>query len=125
MASDEMLSITAQQPSEGDQLNPFTMEDLEIMDLISATHIVPPDEHFNAEPLFVVVKNILRRSTQIVDNVLLGREPLENLEEKMSRASLDPLLCTLKQLSSENMLTLYKLMERVMFIVMGWCYWRC
>ncbi|XP_059461643.1 protein SIEVE ELEMENT OCCLUSION B-like [Corylus avellana] len=101
MASDEMLSITAQQPSEGDQLNPFTMEDLEIMDLISATHIVPPDEHFNAEPLFVVVKNILRRSTQIVDNVLLGREPLENLEEKMSRASLDPLLCTLKQLSSE------------------------
>jgi hypothetical protein len=71
MASDKVLPITAQQPSEGDQLNLFTMYPHEIMDLISATHIVPPDEHFNAEPLFVVVKNILRRSTQIVDNVLL------------------------------------------------------
>jgi hypothetical protein len=72
MASDKMLPIfTAQQPSEGDQLNPFTMYDYKIMDLISATHIVPPDEHFNAEPLFIVIKNILRRSTQIVGNVLL------------------------------------------------------
>ncbi|XP_059461339.1 protein SIEVE ELEMENT OCCLUSION C-like isoform X1 [Corylus avellana] len=94
MASDEILPISAQQPSEGNQLH-------EIVDLISATHIVPADEKIDVDSLFIVVKNILRRSTQIVDNVLQGDEPLENLEEKVSRASFDPLLCTLKQLSSE------------------------
>ncbi|XP_059460794.1 protein SIEVE ELEMENT OCCLUSION C-like [Corylus avellana] len=94
MASDEILPISAQQPSEGNQLH-------EIVDLISATHIVPADEKIDVDSLFIVVKNILRRSTQIVDNVLQGNEPLENLEEKVSRASFDPLLCTLKQLSSE------------------------
>jgi len=72
MASDKMVPITAQQPSEDDQLNPFTMNDSKIMDLISATHIiVTANEKFDSDSLFVVVKNILRRSTHIVDNVFL------------------------------------------------------
>ncbi|XP_059460326.1 protein SIEVE ELEMENT OCCLUSION B-like [Corylus avellana] len=102
MASERMLPITAQQPREGDQPNPFTMKCDELMGLISPTHIVPVlDEKFDADSLFVVVKNILRRSTHIVDNLLLGQEHPENMEEKVSRVSFGPLLCTLNQLSYE------------------------
>jgi hypothetical protein len=63
--------VTAQQPNEG-ELNVLTMSDEQILNLISATHgHVSSDENFDADSVFVVVKNILKRATHIVDNVIL------------------------------------------------------
>ncbi|KAE8007861.1 hypothetical protein FH972_004423 [Carpinus fangiana] len=97
------LPVIGLQPSEG-ELNVLTMSNEQIVSLISATHD-PADDNFDAHSVFVVVKNVLKRATRIVDNLLLGQEHLENLEEKVSRASFDPLLCILKQLSSEMVCT--------------------
>ncbi len=68
MASN-VVSASSQQPKKGD-LSLFTLSDLEIMNQIYATH-VHNDEKFDVESLFIVVENILKRATQIVDNVVL------------------------------------------------------
>jgi hypothetical protein len=67
MSSNKMLPVTAQQPNEG-ELNVLTMSGEQILNLISATH--GHDENFDADFVFVVVKNILKRATHFVDNVL-------------------------------------------------------
>ncbi|XP_059445370.1 protein SIEVE ELEMENT OCCLUSION B-like [Corylus avellana] len=84
------------------ELNVLTMSNDQIVNLISPTHL-PAEEKFDAGSLFVVVKNILIRVTDIARRVCWGREHLEKPEEKaLSRASFDPLLCTLlKQVSYE------------------------
>ena len=46
------------------------MSDLDIMNHIYATH-VHGDEKFDVESLFVLVENILKRATLIVDHVAL------------------------------------------------------
>jgi hypothetical protein len=68
MASNVVLA-SSQQPKKGD-LSLFASSDLEIMNQIYATH-VHNDEKFDVESLFIVVENILKRATQIVDNVVL------------------------------------------------------
>ncbi|XP_059445091.1 protein SIEVE ELEMENT OCCLUSION B-like [Corylus avellana] len=71
------------------------------MTQIYATH-VHADEKFDADFLFIVAENILKRATQIVDNIVLGTvEVQENLEEKAPKATFSAPLCTLKQLSYE------------------------
>lgn len=68
MASNVVLA-SPQQPNKGD-LSLFTLSDHDILNQIYATH-VHDDEKFDVESLFVIVENILKRSTQIVDNVVL------------------------------------------------------
>ena len=52
------------------ELSVLTMSDLDIMNHIYATH-VHGDEKFEVESLFVLVENILKRATLIVDHVAL------------------------------------------------------
>lgn len=54
----------------GDQLSVLAMSDEQILKLIYATH-VHADEKFDAKALFIVAKNILKRATHIVDNVVV------------------------------------------------------
>ncbi|KAK7815167.1 protein sieve element occlusion b [Quercus suber] len=77
------------------------MSDHDIMNHIYATH-VHGDEKFDVESLFVLVENILKRATLIVDHVALGTQVhLESLEDKTPKANFNPPLCTLKKISSE------------------------
>jgi hypothetical protein len=71
MASNAVLPVLAssQQPKKGD-LSLFAFSDHEIMNQIYATH-VHDDEKFDVESLFIVVENILKRATQVADNVVL------------------------------------------------------
>ncbi|XP_062168361.1 protein SIEVE ELEMENT OCCLUSION B-like [Alnus glutinosa] len=99
MASNVVLA-SSQQPKKGD-LSLFALSDVEIMNQIYATH-VHNDEKFDVESLFIVVENILKRATQIVDNVVLGTPAtVEHLEEKTPKAGFSPPLCTLKSISCE------------------------
>ncbi|GLT55804.1 hypothetical protein SLA2020_288920 [Shorea laevis] len=99
MAS-KLLLATAKQAING-ELSVLTMSDDQIMNQIYATH-VHADENFDADSLFVVVENVLKRATLIVDNVVLGTEAhLGNLEEKAPKNGFSLPLCTLKQLSCE------------------------
>jgi hypothetical protein len=52
------------------ELTVLTMSDHDIMNQIYATH-VHGDEKFDVDSLFILVENILKRSTLIVDNVSL------------------------------------------------------
>jgi hypothetical protein len=52
------------------ELTELTMSDHDIMNQIYATH-VHGDEKFDVDSLFILVENILKRSTLIVDNVSL------------------------------------------------------
>lgn len=61
------------QPNNGN-LSLFTSTDQEILSQIYATH-VHDDEKFDVESLFIIVENILKRATQIVDNVVLVWQP--------------------------------------------------
>jgi hypothetical protein len=72
MASKLLLAgsgSSSQQATKGD-LSLFTLSDHEILDQIYSTH-VHDDEKFDVESLFIVVENILKRSTGIVDSVVL------------------------------------------------------
>ena len=52
------------------ELTVLTMSDHDIMNHIYVTH-VHGDEKFDVDSLFILVENILKRSTLIVDNVAL------------------------------------------------------
>ncbi|XP_059447775.1 protein SIEVE ELEMENT OCCLUSION B-like [Corylus avellana] len=89
-----------QQPKKGD-LSLFAFTDDEIMNQIYATH-VHDVEKFDVESLFIVVENILKRATQVADNVVLGTQGnVEHLEEKTPKPTFSPPLCTLKNISCE------------------------
>ena len=51
------------------ELSLFTMSDHKVLDLILATH-VHSDESFDEDSLFLIVENILKRATQIVDKIV-------------------------------------------------------
>lgn len=103
MASKLLLAgsgSSSQQATKGD-LSLFTLSDHEILDQIYSTH-VHDDEKFDVESLFIVVENILKRSTGIVDSVVLGTQAnIEHLEEKTPKPSFSPPICTLKNISCE------------------------
>jgi hypothetical protein len=68
MAS-KMVPSSAQQTVKR-ELTVLTMSDHDIMNQIYATH-VHGDEKFDVDSLYILVENILKRSTLIVDNVSL------------------------------------------------------
>ncbi|GLT81385.1 hypothetical protein SLA2020_527740 [Shorea laevis] len=95
-----LLASSSQQAKKGD-LNLFAFSDHEIMNQIYATH-VHDDEKFDVESLFIVVENILKRATQVADNIVLGTQgTVEHLEEKTPKATFSAPLCTLKSISCE------------------------
>ena len=51
------------------ELSLFTMSDHKVLELIYGTH-VHSDETFDEDSLFVIVENILKRATQIVDKIV-------------------------------------------------------
>ena len=59
---------TTQQHIEG-ELNLFTLSDQKILELIYTTH-VHADDSFDEDSLFVIVENILKYATQIVDKII-------------------------------------------------------
>ena len=62
------ISTAVEQHIEG-ELSLFTMSDHKVLDLILATH-VHSDESFDEDSLFLIVENILKRATQIVDKIV-------------------------------------------------------
>ncbi|PON53339.1 Sieve element occlusion [Trema orientale] len=89
-----------EQKTEG-ELSLFTASDEKILDLVYATH-VHHDQSFDVESLFFVVENIIKRSGQIVDNVIQGTQVhAETIDEKPSKASFVSPLCTLKSIGCE------------------------
>ncbi|KAG6668730.1 hypothetical protein CIPAW_01G191900 [Carya illinoinensis] len=90
-----------QQPKKGN-LSLFTRSDNEILKQINATHF-QDDEKFDVESLFIIVKNVLKSATQIIDNAVLGSQAftVAHLDEKIPKASFSPPLCTLKSISCE------------------------
>ncbi|KAI4345728.1 hypothetical protein L6164_012826 [Bauhinia variegata] len=81
--------------------NPLTMSDEQILEQIVSTH-VHTDTKLDVESLFILVENILKRSTIIVDNVLQGNQTsLEHIDDKFPPASFCSPLCTLKQIAHE------------------------
>ncbi|KAI4317946.1 hypothetical protein L6164_025767 [Bauhinia variegata] len=83
--------------------NPLTLSDEQILDQIYTTHVHDhTDTKFDVDSLFILVENILKRSTHIVDNVVQGSQTsLEQLDDKIVQASFTSPLCALKQISSE------------------------
>ncbi|KAK7847121.1 hypothetical protein CFP56_007138 [Quercus suber] len=80
MASNALGS--SQQSNKGG-LSLFTLSEQEILNQIYSTHHVHDDEKFDVESLFIIVENILKRATVVVDNVVLGTHAtVEDLEEK-------------------------------------------
>ncbi len=69
MASNKILLVTSQKVIKTEP-SVLTMPDDQIMNHIYATH-VHNDEKFDVDSLFVVVENILKRATAVVDNVVL------------------------------------------------------
>ena len=69
MASNNIVLVTSQKVIKT-ELSVLTMPDDQIMNHIYATH-VHNDEKFDVDSLFVVVENILKRATAVVDNVVL------------------------------------------------------
>lgn len=51
------------------ELSLFTMSDNKILELIYTSH-VHEDDSFDVDSLFLVTENIIKRSTQIVDNIV-------------------------------------------------------
>lgn len=60
---------TAQNHIAGHELSLFAMSDQKILEQIYGTH-VHADESFDDDSLFVIVENILKRATQIVDKIV-------------------------------------------------------
>ena len=69
MASNGLVG-SSQQANKGGLISLFTLSDQDILNQIYSTH-VHDDEKFDVESLFIVVENILKRATSIVDNVVL------------------------------------------------------
>ncbi|GMN25088.1 hypothetical protein TIFTF001_040665 [Ficus carica] len=79
----------------------FTLSDEKITELIYETH-VHADESFDEDSLFIVVENILKRATQIIDKVVQGSNVhVDNVDEKYPKIDLNVPLCTIKSVGSE------------------------
>ncbi|CAL8073407.1 unnamed protein product [Prunus armeniaca] len=92
---------TAQNHIAGHELSLFAMSDQKILEQIYGTH-VHADESFDDDSLFVIVENILKRATQIVDKIVQGTQVhVENIEEKTPKPGFSTPLCTLKSIASE------------------------
>ena len=61
---------SSQQSNKGG-LSLFTLSEQEILNQIYSTHHVHDDQKFDVESLFIIVENILKRATVVVDNVVL------------------------------------------------------
>ncbi|KAG2728071.1 hypothetical protein I3760_01G188200 [Carya illinoinensis] len=93
---------SSQQPTKANQ-SLFTQPGYEdILKEINATHF-QDDEKFDVESLFIIVNNVLKSATQIIDNAVLGSQActVAHLVEKIPKASFSPPLCTLKSISCE------------------------
>ncbi|KAL5542130.1 hypothetical protein UlMin_009840 [Ulmus minor] len=95
-----VVSTTTTQHIEG-ELSLFTMSDHKILDLIYATH-VHDDESFDVDSLFLIVENIIKHSTQIVDSIVQGAQVhVDTIDEKPPKVSFNSPLCTLKSVCCE------------------------
>ncbi|XP_062108826.1 protein SIEVE ELEMENT OCCLUSION B-like [Humulus lupulus] len=82
--------------------NIFTMSDEKIIDLVYGTHVHAAEKSFDEDSLFVVVENVLMRSSQIIDKIVQGvHVHVDNIEEKHSKGNLSVPLCTLKAINNE------------------------
>ncbi|KAF5466025.1 hypothetical protein F2P56_015983 [Juglans regia] len=92
---------SSQQPKIGN-LSLSTCTDHEVLNQIYATH-VQDDEKFDVESLFIIVENVLKSATHIVDNVVQGSQAftVAHLGEKIPQESFSPPVCTLKSISYE------------------------
>ncbi|KAF3456883.1 hypothetical protein FNV43_RR01537 [Rhamnella rubrinervis] len=91
---------TTAQHLEG-ELGLFTLSDHKILESIYATH-VHADESFDVDSLFSIVENVIKRSTQIVDNIIQGTQVhVETIDEKPPKSSFSSPLCTLKSIGCE------------------------
>ncbi|PON53350.1 Sieve element occlusion, N-terminal [Trema orientale] len=81
-------------PSESKKVNPFNLSDKEIIDIIYEYH-GEPDGSFDEDSLFIIVRNILTRSTQIVDEVML---PLSCCKALVAETAHDTTVEILKKL---------------------------
>ncbi|XP_015888002.2 protein SIEVE ELEMENT OCCLUSION B [Ziziphus jujuba] len=91
---------TAAQHLEG-ELSLFTLSDHKILESIYATH-VHADNTFDVDSLFLIVESIIKRSTQIVDNIVQGTlVHVETIDEKPPKTSFSSPLCTLKSIGCE------------------------
>ncbi|XP_030973475.1 protein SIEVE ELEMENT OCCLUSION B-like [Quercus lobata] len=96
-----LVRLGSSQQTNKSGLSLFTLSDHEILNQIYTTH-VHDDEKFDVESLFIIVENILKRATVVVDNIVLGTQAtVEHLEEKIPKASFSPPICTLKNISCE------------------------
>ncbi|XP_045808113.1 protein SIEVE ELEMENT OCCLUSION B-like [Trifolium pratense] len=86
--------------SENNDHNPLTMSDELILEEIYSTH-VHSHTKFDAESLFNIAADILKRSTHVVENVVQGRHVKQELYNTHPPASFTSPLCTLKQINSE------------------------
>ncbi|KAK7268778.1 hypothetical protein RIF29_21486 [Crotalaria pallida] len=83
------------------KINLFLMSDEQILEQInsSITH-VHTDTKFDANSLFTLVQNTLRRSTHIVDNVVQGSPAsVEHVDDIIPPACFTSPLCTLKDIN--------------------------
>ncbi|KAL5542113.1 hypothetical protein UlMin_009823 [Ulmus minor] len=97
-SSKTLLVMASAKPKE-EELSLFTMSEHKVMDLIYATH-VHDDQSFDDDSLFLVVQNILKHSTQIVDKLVQGTQVhVEQIEDETLKAIVP--LCKLKKIGSE------------------------
>ncbi|KAL6189536.1 hypothetical protein ACLB2K_040924 [Fragaria x ananassa] len=83
------------------ELGLFTMSDHKILELIYTSH-VHEDDSFDVDSLFLITENIIKRSTQIVDNIVQGTQVhVETIDEMPPKASFSSPLCTLKSIGCE------------------------
>ncbi|XP_061371209.1 protein SIEVE ELEMENT OCCLUSION B-like [Gastrolobium bilobum] len=100
MAAKLSLKALLGQTTESEH-NPLTMSDEQILEQIYSTH-VHTHTNFDVSSLFTLVDNTLKRSTQIVDNIVQGSQPsLEHIDDNNPQVNFASPLCTLKQISSE------------------------
>ncbi|PON78094.1 Sieve element occlusion [Trema orientale] len=89
------------QQQKEEQLSLFTTSDDKILDVIYTTH-VPDDDSFDVDSMFVVVENIIKHSSQIVDNILEGTQVnTETMDKKPPKTSFSSPLCILKSICCE------------------------
>ncbi|KAM1369245.1 hypothetical protein ACFX2I_039752 [Malus domestica] len=105
MAQNVVSKVTSAVPTTAQQnegeLNLFTMSDKKILELIYATH-VHGDNSFDVVSLFLVTENIIKRSTQIVDNIMQGTQfDVETIDDKPPKASFSSPLRILKSIGCE------------------------
>ncbi|XP_062108199.1 protein SIEVE ELEMENT OCCLUSION B-like [Humulus lupulus] len=86
---------------EGEIMSVFTMSDKTIKELIFATHVHSDQKSFDEDSLFLIVENVVMRSSQIIDEIIQGVAfHVDNIEE-FTEAKLSVPLCTLKAINSE------------------------